>query len=147
MELSDGWVTRCVTVSYARLWFILLLVKDQTLSPLTSREKLKTSQRIGIPAASIAPESLHGGQCEQEEHFVDAAQASRFLHCSRKHLLRLSSLRLVPAHPLPGLGRRRTWRYLLSELRSAMLDLSSNCGPNHHDGRTIKSGGSRKGGR
>jgi hypothetical protein len=28
----------------------------------------------------------------------------------------------IPAHPLPGSTQRRTWRYLLSELRTWMLD-------------------------
>ena len=32
---------------------------------------------------------------------MDAAVASKFLSCSRKHLLRLSDRRLIPAHPLP----------------------------------------------
>ena len=84
----------------------------------------------------------------QEEHFVDAAVAAQYLGCSRKHLLKLSILGKIPAHPLPGSGQRRTWRYLLSELRHSMLNNASltNGGPNDHDGRTIDSGGSRKGG-
>jgi hypothetical protein len=54
------------------------------------------------------------------EHFVDAAKAAEFLSLSRKHVLRLSLLGVIPAHPL-GLGTRKTWRYLLSELRAYVL--------------------------
>jgi hypothetical protein len=89
------------------------------------------------------------GPCSQcaQEYFVDATVAAKYLSCSRKHLLRLSDRRLIPAHPLPGLAKRRTWRYLLSELRSWMLNSThTNDGPNHPDSRTISSGGSRKGG-
>lgn len=54
------------------------------------------------------------------ERFVDAAEAATFLSISRKHLLRLSRQGHVPAHPL-GFGSRRTWRFLLSELRAYVL--------------------------
>jgi hypothetical protein len=67
---------------------------------------------------------------EKFEHFVDAAKANEFLSLSRKHVLRLSLLGVIPAHPL-GLGTRKTWRYLLSELRAYVLaqgtaDVSNN---------------------
>lgn len=85
---------------------------------------------------------------ETLEHFVDAEVASTFLGCSRKHLLKLSILGKIPAHPLPGSGQRRTWRYLLSELRTWMLNNSTlmKGGPNHHGGRTMSGGSPRKGG-
>ena len=54
------------------------------------------------------------------EHFVDADIAAEYLHCSRKHILRLSRLGLIPAHPI-SFGQRVTWRYLLSELRAWVL--------------------------
>jgi hypothetical protein len=54
------------------------------------------------------------------EHFVDAAKAAEFLSLSRKHILRLSLLGVIPAHLL-GTGTRKTWRYLLSELRAYVL--------------------------
>jgi hypothetical protein len=82
----------------------------------------------------------------QDEHFVAAEVAAEFLACSRKHLLRLSLLGKIPAHPLPGSGQRRTWRYLLSELRMWMLrdGIPPNDRSNHDDGRTILSGSPRK---
>jgi hypothetical protein len=93
------------------------------------------------------PEQIPCSQWVQAEYFVDASVAAKYLSCSRKHLLRLSDRGLIPAHPLPGSAQRRTWRYLLSELRSWMLNSThTNDGTNHHDGRTISSGGSRKGG-
>jgi hypothetical protein len=83
----------------------------------------------------------------KEEHFVDAAVASSFLSCSRKHLLKLSILGKIPAHPLPGLGQRRTWRYLLSELRDSMLNTHmTGLGRNSVKVVPSPTGGSRKGG-
>lgn len=78
------------------------------------------------------------------ERFVDADRAAQFLSLSRKHILKLAIRGLIPAHPI-GLGQRKTWRFLLSEVREWMV---SN---NHHgvkacSSRTIGDGGSRKGG-
>jgi hypothetical protein len=86
-------------------------------------------------------------QDTQEEYFVDAAVAAAFLSCSRKHLLKLSILGRIPAHSLPGLGQRRTWRYLLSELRDSMLNAHMT-GLGRNSAKTVPSpvGGSRKGG-
>jgi len=54
------------------------------------------------------------------ERFVDAAKAAEFLSISRKHVLRLSKLGRIPAHPI-SFGQRNTWRYLLSEIREWAL--------------------------
>src|ERR1035438_91684 len=84
----------------------------------------------------------------ENEPFVDAAIAAAYLHCSRKHLLRLSILRKIPAHPLPGSTERKTWRYLLTELHDWMLRDGTFTAdrPDHDDGRTISRGSPRKGG-
>jgi hypothetical protein len=98
------------------------------------------------PCRFDSSKNVHRGL--QEEHFVDASIAAQFLSCSRKHVLKLSVLGRIPAHPLPGSAKRRTWRYLVSELQRWMLNnctLTKN-GPNPQDGRTIGGGGSRKGG-
>ncbi len=77
------------------------------------------------------------------EHFVDADKAAQFLSFSRKHILKLAIRGEIPAHPL-GLGQRKTWRFLLSELRSWVLGDGSS--PKGGNSRTIGGGGSRKGG-
>jgi len=83
----------------------------------------------------------------QEEYFVDATIAAKFLHCSRKHLLKLSVLGKIAAYPLPGSGQRRTWRYLLSELRNCMLNTRmTGLGPDQAKAVRSSAGGSRKGG-
>lgn len=46
---------------------------------------------------------------------MDATVASEFLAVSRKYLLKLSRLGIIPGHPL-GIGSRRQWRYRISEL-------------------------------
>jgi excisionase family DNA binding protein len=47
--------------------------------------------------------------------FVDAQRAAGFLSLSRKTLLKLARKGKVPAHPV-GEGRRKLWRFRLSEL-------------------------------
>jgi excisionase family DNA binding protein len=59
------------------------------------------------------------GQFEQlsvaSEFFVDADEAARFLKINRRTLLHWARQGVLPAHPL-GLGSRKTWRFLVSEL-------------------------------
>src|SRR5438477_13219865 len=81
------------------------------------------------------------------KHFVDADTAAAFLASSRKHVLRLSMLGKIPAHPLPGSGQRKTWRYLLSELRDWVLSCDARVlGPQAAQIVISAAGGSRKGG-
>lgn len=49
------------------------------------------------------------------EYFVDADEAARFLKVQRRTLLQMARAGTVPAHPI-GDGRRKMWRFLLSEL-------------------------------
>lgn len=53
--------------------------------------------------------------CSSPERFVGAIEAARFLGVHAKTLQKYSRSGLVPAHPF-GEGRRKLWRYLLSEL-------------------------------
>jgi hypothetical protein len=108
-------------------------------------DSFKSQSNSNEPTHEQAPCS----QYAQEEHFVDATVASKFLSCSRKHLLRLSDRGLIPAHPLPGSAKRRTWRYLLSELRAWMLADSTitSIGKTEPHSHTMPSGSPRKGGR
>jgi predicted DNA-binding transcriptional regulator AlpA len=82
-----------------------------------------------------------------DEHFVDASKVAEFLSVSRKHVLRLSKLGRIPAHPM-SFGQRNTWRYLLSEVRVWMLqrDLSLGIGHNSPNGIQLRPGSPRKGG-
>jgi hypothetical protein len=56
----------------------------------------------------------------QPERFVDANVAAAFLSISRKYLLKLSRLRVVPAHPV-GIGSRKQLRYRISKLEKWAL--------------------------
>jgi predicted DNA-binding transcriptional regulator AlpA len=91
--------------------------------------------------------TLTGNNLALGEHFVDAAKVADFLSVSRKHVLRLSKLGRIPAHPI-SFGERNTWRYLLSEVRAWMLQRDSSLGV----GQTLPSriqlrpGSPRKGG-
>ncbi len=79
------------------------------------------------------------------EPFVDADKAAHFLSFSRKHILKLAIRGLIPAYPL-GFGQRKTWRFLLSEVRDWMLNNGSGPSAKCGSSRTIGGGGSRKGG-
>jgi predicted site-specific integrase-resolvase len=49
------------------------------------------------------------------EHFVDADRAAEFLSIDRETLIRWARRGIAPGYPL-GTGRRRVWRFRVSEL-------------------------------
>lgn len=50
------------------------------------------------------------------EPFVNANRAAAFLDIPRKTLLGLARRGKLPAHGLPGKGKKKNWRFRLSEL-------------------------------
>lgn len=52
---------------------------------------------------------------DQLEHYVCAEEAAEFLKTTRLKVIRMARAGLLPGHPL-GLGKRRQWRFRLSEL-------------------------------
>jgi predicted DNA-binding transcriptional regulator AlpA len=89
--------------------------------------------------------TLTGNKPAPDEHFVDAAKVAEFLSVSRKHVLRLSRLGRMPAHPI-SFGERNTWRYLLSEIRIWMLQEhpSLSIGQTTPSGIQLRPGSPRK---
>ena len=57
----------------------------------------------------MVPQTLEG--------FVDADEAATFLSLPRRRVLDLARAGEIPAHPL-GSGKRKTWRFLLTELHN-----------------------------
>ena len=55
----------------------------------------------------------------EREPFVDAVAASDFLHLRPRRVLELARQGEIPAYPL-GQGKRRVWRFLLSELAASL---------------------------
>jgi hypothetical protein len=55
----------------------------------------------------------------EREPFVDAVEAGEFLHLRPRRVLELARQGLIPAYPL-GQGKRRVWRFRLSELADAL---------------------------
>jgi excisionase family DNA binding protein len=55
----------------------------------------------------------------EPERFVDAVTAAKFLSIQRRQLLELARTGKIPAYPI-GDGRRRLWRFRLSDLVKAM---------------------------
>jgi excisionase family DNA binding protein len=50
------------------------------------------------------------------EPFIGAERAANFLDMPRKTLLALPRRGRIPAHGIPGKGRKKSWRFRLSEL-------------------------------
>jgi hypothetical protein len=102
-----------------------------------------------INSQSASPTSNNPSlQQGQEERFVDAAVGATFLSISRKHVLRLSRLGRLPAHPI-SFGQRITWRYLISELRAWVLSNNAKTAvaSTIAVGRRMAGGSPRRGGR
>ena len=59
----------------------------------------------------------HAPERAPSERFVDANSAAPVLGVNPKTLQRWSRQGIVPAHPI-GEGRRKYWRYLISELEA-----------------------------
>jgi Helix-turn-helix domain len=55
----------------------------------------------------------------EREPFVDAVAAGEFLQLRPRRVLELARRGEIPAYPL-GQGKRRVWRFKLSELASAL---------------------------
>lgn len=53
------------------------------------------------------------------EPYVDPDQAAAFLNTNRLKVIRMARSGFLPAHPL-GAGKRRQWRFKLSELDKHM---------------------------
>jgi Helix-turn-helix domain len=68
------------------------------------------------PAGEIEPWNRES----QPEPFVDAEEAGAFLRLPRRRVLQLARRGKIPAYPI-GDGRRKIWRFRLSELAAAML--------------------------
>jgi hypothetical protein len=60
------------------------------------------------------------------EPFVDAVAAGEFLHLRPRRVLEMARRGEIPAYPL-GQGKRRVWRFRLSELASALCSRGVHC--------------------
>jgi hypothetical protein len=69
------------------------------------------------PRLSNTPESI--SSVDSFEPFVDAERVAKFLSTTRRQVLEMARREELPAHPL-GQGRRRRWRFRLSEVGTAV---------------------------
>jgi Helix-turn-helix domain len=60
------------------------------------------------------------------EPFVDAVAAGEFLQLRPRRVLEMARRGEIPAYPL-GQGKRRVWRFRLSELASALCSRGVHC--------------------
>ena len=58
-------------------------------------------------------------ECLSPEPYVSPEDAAAFLKINRLKIIRMAPTGSVPAHPL-GTGKRRQWRFKLSELDQHM---------------------------
>ena len=70
---------------------------------------MERSENFGNPSLPTEPEP-----------FVDAAEAGKFLGLRPRRVQELARQSVLPAYPL-GDGKRRVWRFRLSELASTLL--------------------------
>ena len=59
----------------------------------------------------------------EPEPFVDAVAAAEFLQLRPRRVLELARQGLIPAYPV-GQGKRRAWRFCLSEVADALRSRS-----------------------
>jgi hypothetical protein len=57
------------------------------------------------------------------EPFVDASEAGKFLSLPPARILRLARQGLLPGHPIGN--RRKTWRFLRSELAACLVSVNN----------------------
>jgi hypothetical protein len=62
---------------------------------------------------------------DELEKYVDAVEASRFLSIKPRRVVELARAGYLPAYPL-GTGRRRIWRFRLSELAESITRKKSS---------------------
>jgi excisionase family DNA binding protein len=95
--------------------------------------------RVGALARSsstASPVTAAPASRRAPEYYVDAGEAAKFLGIHRRTVLQMARDGIIPAHPL-GDGRRRLWRFLLSELdewmRGRVNSARRPCSPNRRD--------------
>ena len=71
------------------------------------------------------------------EPYVAPEEIARYLNITRRQVLQAARESLIPAHPLSFGGRRRTWRFKISEVDAviAQLTAKSNGAPFADEGR------------
>lgn len=75
------------------------------------------------------PPPMHAGHMpDYLEPYVDPEQAAAFLNTNRLKVIRMARSGSLPAHPL-GAGKRRQWRFKLSELDKHMQAASNDAHP------------------
>jgi hypothetical protein len=79
--------------------------------------------RQGTGASSAAVLSLQE-RVPYPERFVDSIAAAEFLSITPRRALDLARAGVIPAHPL-GDGKRRVWRFRLSEIESNLCQKRS----------------------
>jgi hypothetical protein len=73
----------------------------------------------------------------ERERFVGPEAVAEFLDIDPETAVRFARLGYIPAHPLHVIGKRMTWRFLLSEVHAAMLSRTNAYYANRQDQREL----------
>ena len=100
--------------------------RDQNRRPASDTERLqgpdcRTCARFELP---------------EREPFVGAETVAKFLDIDPETAVRYARLGYLPAHPLHVIGKRMTWRFLLSEVHAAMVARTNTYSAQHQGQRT-----------
>lgn len=82
------------------------------------KEALEVSQHPKRRSSGFDPSAV--------EPFVKPALVGEYLGIDAATVVRFAKVGIIPGHPLRVSGQRTHWRFLLSEIRSAMLAREPN---------------------
>ena len=126
------WKPLICAVPVACIKNTLLSAADSSIAPSTcgilNNSKVSKVQQFQNGPAQNGPERLMDMNQEAFEPYVSPEDAAVFLKIKRLKLIRMARSGSVPAHPL-RMGKRREWRFKLSELDKHMQHGIDIAGP------------------
>ena len=111
--------------------------------PASNRRSSEKPGRTGCQGQKLKPaggaDRFQGPDCQgcrrselvELEPFVGPEAVAKFLDIDPETAVRFARLGYLPAHPLHVMGKRMTWRFLLSEVRLAMVSRTNGYSHQH----------------
>jgi excisionase family DNA binding protein len=70
--------------------------------------------------SAVIPIREHFKSSQEPEPYIPPEKAAEFLGLPRRAVIRMARDGRLPAHPIKGTGKKRYWRFRLSELDKHM---------------------------
>lgn len=107
-------------------------------------DKAERSDCRGQKGSPISSTDLRAQDCQtctrfdlpEREPFVGPEVVADYIDFDAETVVRFARLGYLPAHSLHVVGKRTHWRFLLSEVRAAMLSRTNTYSTHHQDQRT-----------